>query len=175
MEFQALLPYFTSLLSALIVGSIAYLFFKKHMENEEDRRKFLLIKEAQSKLLPLRLQAFERVTLLLERIDPNSLLIRIKPRDNNIDIYEAELINGIEKEFEHNLTQQIYLSISSWNAIKTTKNATIQLIRQTAMNDKVVTADKLRETLLNHFMGEVTPSQKALAIIKKELSELFLT
>ncbi len=173
MEIQVLLPYFASLISAAIVGIVAYLFFKKHTENEDGRRKFSLHKETQTTVLPLKLQAFERISLLLERIDPNSLLIRIKPRDNNIDSYEADLINSIEKEFEHNLTQQIYLSAESWNAVKTTKNATINLIRQTAMNDKVATADKLREAILNHFMGEITPSQKGLAYIKNEIKELF--
>ena len=48
MESQALLPYFASLLSAIIVGGIAYLFFKKHTDNEEGRRRFLLHKDTQS-------------------------------------------------------------------------------------------------------------------------------
>lgn len=173
MEIQALLPYFASLLSAIIVGVVAYLFFKTHTDNEEGRRRFLIHKDAQSKVLPLRLQAYERVTLLLERIDPNRLLIRVKPRNNDVEAYENDLIQNIETEYDHNLTQQIYLSAESWNVIKTTKNATIQLIRQTAMNEKIDSADKLRETVLNHFMGEITPSQKALAYIKKEISELY--
>ena len=96
MESQALLPYFASLLSAIIVGGIAYLFFKKHIDNEQGRRRFLLIKDTQSKTLPLRLQAYERITLLLERIDPNSLLIRVKPIDNDLNKYEQELIRSIE-------------------------------------------------------------------------------
>ena len=170
---DALLPYFASLLSAIIVGVIAYVFFKTHTDNEEGRRRFLIHKEAQGKVLPLRLQAFERVTLLLERIDPNNLLIRIKPTTGNLEQYESKLISSVEQEYEHNLTQQIYLSAESWSVIKTSKNATIQAIRQAAMNEKVDTADKLRETLLNHFMGESTPSQKALLYIKKEISELF--
>ncbi|HAH33694.1 MAG TPA: hypothetical protein DCL52_02795, partial [Flavobacteriaceae bacterium] len=53
MESQALLPYFASLLSAIIVGGIAYLFFKKHTDNEQGRRRFLLLKDTQSKTLPL--------------------------------------------------------------------------------------------------------------------------
>ena len=168
-----LLPYLISLIPAAIVGVIGYLFFKKHTENEENRRNFLMRKDTQSASLPIRFQAFERVVLFLERIDPNSLLIRIKPRDGNLTTYENDLINTIEKEFEHNLTQQIYLSAESWNAVKTSKNATIQLIRQTSMNEKVESSDKLREAILNHFMGNITPSQNALMIIKKEISGLF--
>jgi hypothetical protein len=170
---DALLPYFASLLSAIIVGVIAYVFFKTHTDNEEGRRRFLIHKEAQGKVLPLRLQAFERVTLFLERIDPNNILIRIKPTSNDLQRYESQLISSVEKEYEHNLTQQIYLSAESWSVVKTSKNATIQAIRQAAMNEKVDTADKLRETLLNHFMGESTPSQKALLYIKKEIGALF--
>ncbi|EDM44024.1 hypothetical protein SCB49_10552 [unidentified eubacterium SCB49] len=170
---ETYLPYLASLFSALIVGAIAYYFFKTHTENEEGRRRFLISKEAQGTLLPLRLQAFERITLLLERIDPNSILIRTKPITNDLDRYEALLISTIEQEYDHNLTQQVYLSTESWNVVKTTKNATIQAIRQAATNEKVDNADTLRETLLSHYMEEVTPSQRALTYIKKEIAELF--
>lgn len=170
---DTLLPYFASIIPALVVGMIAYYFFKAHTANEDGRRRFLIHKEAQGKLLPLRLQAYERIILLLERIDPNSLLIRSKPISSGLDLYEGQLIGNVEQEYEHNLTQQVYLSAESWSVVKTTKNATIQAIRQAAMNEKVDTADKLRETLLNHFMGETTPSQKALLYIKKEIAELF--
>lgn len=170
---EAFLPYFASLLSAIIVGIIAFAFFKKHTDNEEGRRRYLVHKEGQKTVLPLRLQAFERVTLLLERIDPNSILIRIKPKSNDVELYESLLINSVEQEYEHNLTQQVYLSTASWNVVKTSKNATIQAIRQAAMNEKVDTADKLRETLLNHFIEKTTPSQNALSYIKDEISELF--
>lgn len=170
---ESMLPVIASVLSAIIVGIIAFYFFKSHTDNEEKRRKFLLQKSAQDKVLPLRFQAYERIALFLERMDPNSLLIRVKPRTNDLETYENEIINNIEKEYEHNISQQVYLTAASWNVIKTTKNATIQTIRQTAMSEKVDTADKLRETLLNHFMGNVTPSQKALAYLKNEIAEMY--
>ena len=111
--------------------------------------------------------------LLLERIDPNSLLIRVKPTGNDLNKYEQDLVSSIEDEFVHNLSQQIYVSVEMWNVTRTTKNTTIQIIRQTAMNEKIESADKLREAVLNHFMGEITPSQKALAYLKKEIHQLF--
>ena len=148
--------------------------FLKHIQiTKQGRRRFLLHKETQSKTLPLRLQAYERLTLLLERIDPNSLLIRVKPTGNDLNKYEQDLVSSIEDEFVHNLSQQIYVSVEMWNVTRTTKNTTIQIIRQTAMNEKIESADKLREAVLNHFMGEVTPSQKALAYLKKEIHQLF--
>lgn len=173
MEFTPVLNYVAYLLPAIVVGIIAYYFFKGHTANEEGRRRFLIQKEAQNKVLPTRLQAYERLTLLLERIDPNKLLIRVKPTSSEIEKYEELLIKNIEQEFDHNVTQQIYVSVECWNLIQTAKNATIHIIRQVAMHEQKNTADAMREAVLRHFMEEVTPSQKALTYIKKEVSELY--
>ena len=80
---------------------------------------------------------------------------------------------NIEQEFEHNLTQQIYVTPECWNIVSAAKNASIHIIRQGVMHEKDGNVDKMREWLLQNFMEEVTPSQKALAYIKKEVSELF--
>ncbi len=173
MEIYQIIAYFAYLLPAIVVGIVAYYFFKGHIQNEEGRRRFLVQKEAQKQVLPLRLQAYERITLFLERIDPKKLLLRVKPFSDAVQQYENLLIQNIDNEFEHNIAQQIYVSEDCWNTVTAAKNATAQLIRKTAMNEKVDTADKLREMLLNHFMGEVTPSQKALAYVKQEVKELF--
>ena len=172
-EATQILSYVAYLLPAIVVGVIAYYFFKGHTANEEGRRRYLIQKEAQNKILPMRLQAYERVTLFLERIDPNKLLIRIKPFSDEVDQYEALLIKNIEQEFEHNLTQQIYLTSECWNLVNAAKNATIHIIRQGAMHEKQNSADHMREWLLRNFMEEVTPSQKALIYLKKEVSELY--
>ena len=172
-EFSQVLNYVAYLLPAIVVGLVAYFFFKGHTANEEGRRRYLVQKEAQNKILPMRLQAYERLTLLLERIDPNKLLIRVKPFSDEISKYEELLIKNIEQEFEHNVTQQIYTSPECWNLINAAKNATIHVIRQAAMHEKDNDADAMREYLLRNFMEEITPSQKALAYIKKEVGELF--
>lgn len=172
-EVTQVLNYVAYLLPAIVVGIVAYFFFKGHTKNEEGRRRYLIQKEAQNKILPTRLQAYERITLLLERIDPNKLLIRVKPYSNDIEKYEELLVTNIEKEFEHNVTQQIYVTPECWNLISAAKNATVHVIRQATMHEKDNGADGLREYLLRTFMEEVTPSQKALQYIKKEVSELF--
>lgn len=172
-EMIQILNYAAYLLPAIVVGIIAYYFFKGHIANEEGRRRYLIQKEAQNKILPSRLQAYERLTLLMERIDPNKLLIRVKPFSDEIDKYEQLLIKNIEQEFDHNVTQQIYVTQECWNLIQAAKNATIHVIRQAAMHEKAKDADGLRDFLLRNFMEEVTPSQKALAYIKREVSELF--
>lgn len=158
---------------ALITGLIAYYFFKAHTKNEDGRRRFLLQKDMQVNAMPLRLQAYERMVIFLERITPSKLLIRITPNSSDRDGYENLLIASIEQEFEHNLSQQIYVSDECWNIISAAKNATIQLIRKASLLEKTDTANKLREVVLTEMMEKRAPSDAALSYIKQEVSEMW--
>ncbi|WP_417370718.1 hypothetical protein [Gelidibacter japonicus] len=158
---------------AIITGLIAYYFFREHTKNEDGRRRFLLQKEMQVNAMPLRLQAYERMALFLERITPSKLLIRVNPTSSDKDSYESLLIANIEQEFEHNLSQQIYISDDCWRIITAAKNATIQLIRKANLLEKTDTANKLREVILTEMMEKRTPSDTALSYIKKEVGEMW--
>lgn len=162
-----------SILPALITGLVAYYFFKMHTANEEGRRRYLIHKEAQKNALPLRLQAYERLVLFLERINPSKLLIRITPQSSNKFDYEEYVIAQVEQEYEHNLTQQIYVSSESWDIITTAKNATIQMIRKANMSEKTDTANKLREVILTDLFDKQSPSSVAVAYLKNEVSGLW--
>lgn len=163
---------FAYLLPAVVTGAVAFYFFRLHTNNEEGRRRFLLHKESQKSALPLRLQAYERMALFLERIAIPSLIVRISPKSSDKAEYENLLIRHIETEFEHNLSQQIYMSDECWNIIKAAKNATIQAIRRAGMSS-TDSAGKLREDILNDTMDKQSPSATALAFIKKEIGELW--
>lgn len=158
---------------SLITGGVAYYLFNSHFKDQQNTRRWLLHKENQKDSLPLRLQAYERLTLYLERINPTKLLIRVTPLSNNKNEYENYIIAQIEQEFEHNLTQQIYVSEACWTIVKTAKNTTIQMIRKTNMSEKIDTADKLRETILNDSLDNVSTTQIALSYINTEVKELF--
>ncbi len=158
---------------SLIVGIIAYYFFKEHTKNEDGRRRYLLKKDLQVSSMPLRLQAYERLALFLERISPNKLMIRVSPISSNKDDYEHLLIQNIEQEMEHNLSQQIYVSQKCWSIISAAKSATIQLIRKASLLEKTDTADKLREVVLTEMMERSAPSDAALSFIKEEVSDLW--
>ena len=149
MDAQRILDLFFFAIPSLITGVIAYYFFREHTKNEDGRRRFLLKKDLQVTAMPLRLQAYERMALFLERITPSKLLIRTAPLSSNKEDYESLLIHTIEQEFEHNLSQQIYISDECWNIITTAKNAIIQLIRKANLLEKTDTANKLREVVLN--------------------------
>ncbi|GAA3606147.1 hypothetical protein Q4Q39_11365 [Flavivirga amylovorans] len=173
MDAQRILDLFLFAIPSLITGCIAYYFFKEHTKNEDGRRRFLLKKDLQVTAMPLRLQAYERMALFLERITPSKLLIRTTPLTSNKEDYEALLIHTIEQEFEHNLSQQIYISDKCWSIITTAKNATIQLIRKANLLEKTDTANKLREVILTEMMERHSPSDAALSFIKEEVSDLW--
>ncbi|PQV47847.1 hypothetical protein CLV33_106166 [Jejuia pallidilutea] len=173
MDSNRIIDLFLFTLPALITGMIAYYFFKTHTANEDGRRRFLLKKDLQTTSLPLRLQAYERLTLFLERISPNKLLLRVKPTSSNKDDYEALLIQNIQQEMEHNLTQQIYVSEKCWSVISTAKSATVQLIRKANLSEKTDSADKLREVILTEMMERHSPSDAAISILKEEVRELW--
>lgn len=158
---------------ALVTGAIAYLFFKEHIESENNRREFMMKRDLQKDSLPVRLQAYERLSLYLERIKPSKLLVRVTPTSSNKEDYETLLIANIEQEFDHNLAQQIYVTDKCWSIASTAKNATIQMIRKTTLSDKVDTADKLRELVLTDMIDKRSPSDAALSFIKEEVSEIW--
>jgi len=170
METIKLLEILGYTLPSLITGGIAYYFFTAYFKDQRNTRHWLLQKENQKDVLPLRLQAFERMALFLERINPTKLLIRITPLSSNKHDYENLVIAQIEQEYEHNLTQQIYMTDECWTIILTAKNATIQMIRKANMSERVDTADKLREVIVSDLMEKATPSSAALSYLKNELN-----
>ncbi len=173
MEIEKIFEVLLYAVPSLITGMIAYYFFKEHTKNEDGRRRFLLHKDMQVQSMPLRLQAYERMALFLERISPNKLVVRVRPTSSNKEDYESLLVANIEQEFEHNLSQQIYVSDECWNIINAAKNATIQLIRKASLLEKTNTASKLQEVLLTEMMEKRAPSDAALSYIKNEVGEMW--
>ena len=163
---------FAYLLPSVVTGAIAFYFFRMHTNNEEGRRRFLLHKDSQQNTLPIRLQAYERMALFLERIAIPKLVVRVTPKSANKNDYENLLIKTIENEFDHNLSQQIYISDDCWNIIKAAKSATIQMIRKVAMSE-TDSADKLREDILTETMDKQSPSATALSFVKREIGGLW--
>ncbi|MFD0931306.1 hypothetical protein ACFQ0R_01715 [Psychroflexus salinarum] len=172
-SFSEFLNYLAYLLPALIAGGIGYYFFKTYVDHQKEIQYLELRKENRSEVLPIRLQAFERLVLFLERISPGQLLARVKPVGDNKYDYENLLIASIEQEFEHNLVQQVYVSQKCWDAVKASKNSTISLIRRTSMSDKITNAQKLREVILTDLLEKSSPSDTGIAYVKTEIKKLF--
>jgi len=160
-------------LPTIIMAFVAYSFFELYTKNENAKRKYLLQKDSKPDTLKLRLQAYERMTLFLERINPSQLLVRISPISDDKNDYQNFVIAQIEQEYEHNLAQQIYVSEECWSTITTAKNATIQMILLATKNEKTNNANQLREVILRDLLEKPSPSSAALAFIKNEVSQLW--
>ena len=160
-------------LPAVITGLVAYSLFNSYFKDQQNMRRWLIQKDNQKTALPLRLQAYERLTLLMERINPSQLVSRVNPVSDNKYDYQNFIITQIEQEIEHNLTQQIYVSEQCWAIVLTAKNATIQMIRLAAKNEKVTDANSLRELIITDLLDKTAPSSAALSFIKNEVAELY--
>lgn len=147
-------------------------FIKKDLVEKE-----LAIKAETTKtLLPIRLQAYERMTLFLERISPNNLLIRLNGRTSNIIEFQQLMLAEIREEFSHNLSQQVYMSDEAWTVVKNAMNETVALInlsaRELAPNAPAL---ELSKRIFEVIMEKnVNPSDEALRVIKQEIRESFM-
>lgn len=161
-------PALLVLLASVITLRILY-------RNEEKKRKTELMMDNRDKILPLKLQAYERMVLYLERISPDSLLMRVNHSDHNCARMQNELINTIRTEYEHNLAQQLYISAKAWDAIKGTRNLIIKLISDSASELKPdASGMSLNKKILEKMMElKASPQEKALELLKKEVRELF--
>ena len=159
-------------LPAIVTGVVAYYFFFNYTKNEEYKTKLLILKENQNNGLHLKLQAYERMTLFLERIKPSKLLLRVTSINNDKNAYALSLNNTIEQEFEHNLSQQIYISEKCWSVIIAAKNATSQIVKKTSEDFTITNAQELRESILKRMLNNAPPSTTALAFIKEEVKNL---
>lgn len=170
---ESIMDYLAYLLPSVVVAAIAYYFFKTHTEHFEKLKHFEMNASLKKEALPLRLQAYERLALFLERIAPGNLVPRVKPYSEDKHHYEELLIRTIDQEFEHNLAQQIYISNKCWGVIKASKNATINMIRQIGMREHVTNAEKLREEILSYLIDHECPSDTGLAFLKNEIKQIW--
>jgi hypothetical protein len=164
------------ILPAMAVFAAAYLLVQKFLGNDQKRREHELKKAGQSAITPLKIQAYERLVIFLERIHPNSIVVRVNKHGMTANVLHQELIKTIKTEYEHNLSQQIYVSAASWELVKTAKEEVIKLVN---ISSSKVHADgssnDLAMMILNITAGleKKMPSEIALDFIKKEANQIF--
>ena len=162
-------------LPALLVLLAAVITLKILLRNEDKKRKAELMLEAKDTMLPLRLQAYERLILFLERISPDSLIMRFNQPDMNSAQLQNELVVAIRTEFEHNLAQQMYISTKAWDAVKSARNNVIKLVNDSASDLKPNAAGmSLNKKILEKLMElKASPTEAAVEFLKAEVRLLF--
>tara|TARA_R110002124_G_scaffold63185_2_gene172497 strand:+ start:50 stop:562 length:513 start_codon:yes stop_codon:yes gene_type:complete len=158
------------ILPAAVTGFVAYYMFNGFIKSQNSERKLEILAAKRKDSLPIKLQAYERLLLFCERINPVKMLLRIQPLSTETNEYLQLLIANIEQEFEHNLVQQIYISDDSWTAIYAAKSAVINKLKQVAQNSS--SANELRESVLIDYSKTLPPTETAIAYIKNEVKKL---
>lgn len=172
---NALLEVLKYILPSLVVFATAYLLIKSFFEDHL-RRKEMEIRAIQKKdLTPLKLQAYERIVLFLERISPHSLLPRTQKIGMDASFLQNQLLSSIRSEFEHNLSQQIYISKEAWTVTKNAKENIVKIINSASDGvDSNAPAFELSKRILEKMIQmNVSPTDSAIAFLKKEVDSYF--
>ncbi len=160
-----------------IIVFIATYVIMRSFHNKEYKIKRMEYKMANLKeSLPLRFQAYERLTLFLERISFNNLLYRVRGGDMNTREFQMALLESIRSEFGHNVTQQIYVSGEIWNMTKAVKEEVISIINRIGQTIPPEAPSKELSRKIFAYLIEseqATPTSKALDAIKNEIKELY--
>lgn len=175
MDFVSLL---TDVLKLVIAGailiSLVYFVFRGYFDRYQNIQihnyKVALNKE----LLPLRLQALERMTLFIERINPSNLLLRLHTPGMTAKQMQILVLEDIRAEYQHNVTQQLYLSSEAWSIVKRVKDDTVTLINnvinELPEGSSAVELSKIMFAKLESL--EQSPYDLAMMVIKSQYQEL---
>ena len=160
---------------ALLVMLTAWLVIRNMLHDDQERRRQDLLLQTVKTVTPVRLQAYERVVLFLERISPVQAVFRVMEPDMSPARLQAALVQAIREEFEHNIAQQIYISPEAWVLVRNAREETVRLINASfiSINEKS-TANDLAKTILENWSAmEKNPVQSAVDYLKNEVRQLF--
>lgn len=129
-------------------------------------------KEFVKNQMQLRFAAYERLLLFVHRLSPDQVMARHHVEGMGLSQFRQAIITDVESEFQHNFTQQLYVSDAAWSIVKDLKDNTLDLFRNASQGLSVATPlDQYVEAVLKHIKGlDVNPYEAALVLLKRELS-----
>lgn len=164
----------------LVVGGVATVSAGYYLVRDDIRNYFRLKfadrgKEESTQLLSLRLQAHERLIVFIERINPSNLFIRLHQQGITLAGLQATILNEIRSEYQHNISQQLYISAATWDVVRKLKDDTIAMVNNGVMGlPETATGVDLSRKVLQHMAGiENNPYDLTLDLIKKDIHKLF--
>jgi len=160
---------------AIVVLLATSLIVRRFLLSETKLKQFEMLRENQESTVRLRLQAYERLVLFVERINPRQLVPRIYQSGMTVADLQAVLIYNIRAEFEHNLSQQIYVSRTVWNAVRQVKEQELNMINSIVQQlNPEDSAKELHKRIVDYVLtleGEL-PTDAALQVITEEAKSI---
>jgi hypothetical protein len=176
---MVLYPYLLDILKYTVAGLgivyIAFYLFKPYLDRSENIQLIELKKTISGQTLPLRLQAYERIVLFIERVNPANMLIRL----NGTAFTAAELhrlvVAEIREEYQHNVTQQIYVSSRAWGVVKRVKDDTLSIVTNAikALPENATGMDLAKIVLAHLSQLDDNPYEIGINLVKQDMEQLF--
>lgn len=174
-----LLVCIATVIAALAVfGWIFYKVIKTYLKNQQKMQLLQLRideqRESMKVVMPIRMQAYERMVLFLDRISPDSLILRCYQPGMDVKLLQGVMTKNIRDEWEHNLSQQIYISSEAWNRIREAKEEMINTINSAAVTlDSNVEPTALAAAVFASVKDNATTHETALEFLKAEFAKRF--
>jgi len=163
------------ILPAALVLYGMYLVINSYLTKENQRRLLELKMKNSEVILPIRLQAYERVCLLLERITPSNLLVRVSSAGQSAAEYQRVLLSEIREEFNHNVSQQMYMSDQGWQMVRRAKEDTVTLVNQIfhELPENAKGTDLAKRILEHVLTNQSDPTGQTISFLKQEINQVF--
>ncbi len=160
---------------SVVVFLATYLVLTKQMRHETAQQIHELKKAQGKELMPLRMRGYERLALLLDRTMPENMILNLQIQHMTSLELQTKLLAVIREEFDHNASQQIYVSMKTWDMIRASKESLLQLVNQCAATVQPTdSAFALAEQIIRTFnYTPDMPSRQAIEQLKSEVRKLF--
>ena len=148
---------------------------KKELQSKVEELRLQIKQDDKRELTPIRLQAYERMVLFLERISPQSLIFRVQKQGQTVMQLQTSLHAAIRSEYEHNLAQQLYISKESWAMLRTAKEEVVKLVNTAAnglnpIDNGIELSKKVFELSIN---ADNQNTERAISMLKKDIHKMF--
>jgi hypothetical protein len=152
-----------------------YLIVRSFINRDIELRKLDVRSRAIETILPNRLQAYERLCLFLERISPQNMLLRLNAPGIPAREFHRMLLDEIRNEYNHNVSQQVYMSEAVWNLVKNAKEDLVIQINEASqgMHQESTSLDLAKRIFELAMEKKVDPMGHALSELKKEIQQTF--
>ena len=159
---------------ALCVLLATWLVMRQFYKAEADKRLWELKRLSQKEISPLRLRAYERLALLLERTTPEHMLLELNLGEMTVLQVQQHLIRTIRMEYEHNVSQQVYVTAEVWAMIQNAKEQTIAFVNSMVQQlpPESTALDYAKVMITAYSSNGDTPNELALQALKKEAQTL---
>ncbi len=171
MNWEIIMAWAIAFFAILILGFISY----RVMKHTEKTHHFSLVRERQRLSFPLRMQAYERLVIFLERINPIALSKRLLTNPNiSARQHYLNMINTINAELEHNISQQIYVSSTAWEEVLSARDRVVALLNMALKSLPAnAKAKDYHSMILKLYMeSEEHPTKNAIEFLKEEARKL---